>query len=40
MGGAELVLQTHESLEAIENGDMNAAMAHQIKALAGGLMAW
>jgi hypothetical protein len=38
MGGAELVLQTHESLEAIENGDMNAAMAHQIKALAGGLV--
>jgi hypothetical protein len=39
MGGAELVLQTHESVEAWENGDPNAAMAHQIKALAGGLMA-
>jgi hypothetical protein len=38
MGGAELLLQTHESLEAMEDGDMNAAMAHQIKALAGGLV--
>jgi hypothetical protein len=39
MGGFELMLQEHESLEAMESGDTNAAMAHQIKAIAGGLVA-
>ena len=39
MGGFEVMLQEHERVEAMENGDLNAAMAHHIKALAGGLVA-
>ena len=39
MGGFELVLQSHESFEALEAGDLNAVSAHRIKAFAGALVA-
>jgi hypothetical protein len=38
MGGCEVVLQHHESLEALEAGDMNAYAAHKVKAFAGALV--
>ena len=39
MGGFELIIQTHESFESLEAGDLTAAFGHQLKAFAGGLVA-